>query len=136
MDIIHFALPIASPILGAAPRRIHLQPHVEHHRGHDVEVGEVDAELPGQVEEDEQGPGQPLAEHAVGPGGGKREQAEMVGSNRFTEDRTEEYSCGLMNMVCQFCNSLNFQAERPSDGQFQSCCPKGKVILPPRRPFP
>lgn len=56
------------------PRRTHLQPHVEHHGGHDVEVGEVDAELPGQVEEDEQGPCQPLAEHAVGPGGGRLRQ--------------------------------------------------------------
>uniref|UniRef100_A0A8B9C6W2 Uncharacterized protein n=1 Tax=Anser brachyrhynchus TaxID=132585 RepID=A0A8B9C6W2_9AVES len=52
----------------ASPPPTHLQPHVEHHGGDDVEVREVDAELPGQVEEDEEGPGQPLAEHAVRPG--------------------------------------------------------------------
>uniref|UniRef100_A0A669QYM5 Uncharacterized protein n=1 Tax=Phasianus colchicus TaxID=9054 RepID=A0A669QYM5_PHACC len=48
----------------AGPNR----PHVEHHGGDDVKVREVDAELPGQVEEDEEGSGQPLAEHAVRPG--------------------------------------------------------------------
>lgn len=48
-----------------------LQPHVEHHGGDDVEVREVDAELPGQVEENEEGSGQPLAEHAIRPGRGR-----------------------------------------------------------------
>lgn len=49
---------------------VDLQPHVKHHGGDNVEVGEVNAKLPGQVEEDEQGPSQPLAEHPVGPGRG------------------------------------------------------------------
>lgn len=36
------------PAKCAAPRRAaHLQPDVQHHGGHDVEIGEVDAELPG-----------------------------------------------------------------------------------------
>uniref|UniRef100_A0A8C2YE06 Uncharacterized protein n=1 Tax=Coturnix japonica TaxID=93934 RepID=A0A8C2YE06_COTJA len=38
----------------------------------DVKVREVNAELPGQVEEDEEGSGQPFAEHAVRPGTGLR----------------------------------------------------------------
>uniref|UniRef100_A0A8C3XSM6 Uncharacterized protein n=1 Tax=Chelydra serpentina TaxID=8475 RepID=A0A8C3XSM6_CHESE len=63
--------------------RIHLQPDVEHHGGHDVEIGEVDPELPGQVEEDEEGPGQPLAEDPVGPGGGRlREPSSQGGQSR------------------------------------------------------
>lgn len=60
--------PPAAPPPGPAA---HLQPHVEHHGGDDVKVREVDAELPGQVEEDEEGSGQPLAEHAVRPGRGR-----------------------------------------------------------------
>jgi hypothetical protein len=34
-----------------------------------------------------------------------------------------------MDVVCQFCGSKNFAAERPSDGKFNSCCRKGKVKL-------
>uniref|UniRef100_A0A8C3KPI3 Uncharacterized protein n=1 Tax=Calidris pygmaea TaxID=425635 RepID=A0A8C3KPI3_9CHAR len=49
----------------------HLQPDVEHHGGDDVEIREVDAELPGQFEEDEEGAGQPFTEDAVRTGGGR-----------------------------------------------------------------
>ncbi|GBN20107.1 hypothetical protein AVEN_30969-1 [Araneus ventricosus] len=34
-----------------------------------------------------------------------------------------------MNIICQFCKSKNFAAERPSDGKFISCCRKGKIKL-------
>ena len=44
----------------------HLQAHVEHHRGHDVEIGEVHAQTPGQVEEGDQRAREPLAEGAIG----------------------------------------------------------------------
>jgi hypothetical protein len=36
-----------------------------------------------------------------------------------------------MNIECGFCQSLNFQSEKPQDNKFSNCCNKGKVILEP-----
>ena len=46
----------------------------------------------------------------------------------FSEGIIKNY-CGPMNVICCFCSSKNFHAERPSDGKFTSCCRKGKVKL-------
>uniref|UniRef100_A0A452QE62 Uncharacterized protein n=1 Tax=Ursus americanus TaxID=9643 RepID=A0A452QE62_URSAM len=58
---------MAAPVRAGRARLTHLQAYVEHHGSHDVEVGEVDAQPPGQVEKDEQRAGQPLAEDPIRP---------------------------------------------------------------------
>uniref|UniRef100_A0A8C5ZIP3 Uncharacterized protein n=1 Tax=Marmota marmota marmota TaxID=9994 RepID=A0A8C5ZIP3_MARMA len=49
-----------------APPAAYIPADVEYHRGQHVEVGEVRAQPPGQVEEGDQSAGEPLAEGAVG----------------------------------------------------------------------
>lgn len=44
---------------------MYLQADVENHRSHYVEVGEVHAQTPGQVEEGDQRAREPLAEGAI-----------------------------------------------------------------------
>uniref|UniRef100_A0A8C9BWD0 Uncharacterized protein n=1 Tax=Phocoena sinus TaxID=42100 RepID=A0A8C9BWD0_PHOSS len=66
--------PLPSRPRGGCGRSLdpHLQADVEHHRGHDVEVGEVHAQPPGQVEEGDQRAREPLAEGAVRAAGRSR----------------------------------------------------------------
>lgn len=41
------------------------------------------------------------------------------------------HTLGQMNVECKFCKSLNFECEKPKDGNFTYCCQKGKLQLKP-----
>jgi hypothetical protein len=58
-----------------------------------------------------------------------RSQGIRNGAINFEETEVDAHSCGVLDVVCQFCGSKNFAAERPSDGKFTSCCRKGKLKL-------
>jgi hypothetical protein len=58
---------------------------------------------------------------------------------RIRDCEVAVHSCGLMNVSCQCCNSLNFAGELDSSEQFNRfsrCCQKGKVQLPELGPTP
>ncbi|UYV67510.1 hypothetical protein LAZ67_5001019 [Cordylochernes scorpioides] len=57
----------------------------------------------------------------------RQQSADLV-----TEDENSvvEHTCGLMSVICLYCESHNLLAERPLDGKFTQCCQKGKVVLP------
>jgi len=39
------------------------------------------------------------------------------------------HSCGVMNIECYYCHSLNFQAGRSFENGFNLCCLKGIVLV-------
>lgn len=51
----------------------------------------------------------------------------------FDEEAIVSHHCGPLNIICQYCGSKNFIAERPPDKKFTLCCRKGKVKLPKPR---
>uniref|UniRef100_A0A8C0E140 Uncharacterized protein n=1 Tax=Balaenoptera musculus TaxID=9771 RepID=A0A8C0E140_BALMU len=73
------------------PISLHSPADVEHHRGHDVEVGEVHAQPPGQVEEGDQRACEPLAEGASGRRGlSPTHGTRPTGKPRLLPDSQEE----------------------------------------------
>ena len=48
----------------------------------------------------------------------------------FDERTLACHNCGRMDIICHFCSSKNWIAERPSDGKFSYCCRKGRIKLP------
>lgn len=59
----------------------------------------------------------------------KREQKRKEREIKRRKRTIEIYSCGHMNVECQYCKALHFPGEKPSDGKFNSCCHKGKIKL-------
>lgn len=47
----------------------------------------------------------------------------------FNESEVTIHSCGSMDQECIHCLSLNFLAEKSTDGTFKYCCHKGTVLL-------
>ena len=39
----------------------------------------------------------------------------------------EPYTCGSLSIPSLFCSELHFESEKPRDGEFSSCCHKGKI---------
>ena len=52
------------------------------------------------------------------------------------EQKVKPSDLGPMNHVCSHCQARHFKGERAQDKQFNTCCAKGKVILPEPGHFP
>jgi hypothetical protein len=63
----------------------------------------------------------------------RQHEAILQEAINFSDDSVNRHHCGPFDVICQFCYSKNFAAERPADLKFTSCCRKGKVKL--SKPF-
>jgi Helitron helicase-like domain at N-terminus len=68
----------------------------------------------------------------------QREHRERARQQRREQLDTDElparHDCGLMNTICNKCQSKNFAKEKPRDGKFNSCCRKGKIAISQTEP--
>ena len=60
---------------------------------------------------------------------GQNLQAQQT-ADSYDETQVLQHDCGAMDCLCEFCGSMIFLEERPTDKMFNSCCHKGKVKLP------
>jgi hypothetical protein len=57
-------------------------------------------------------------------------------NSAFDENEIIEHYCGKMDVLCNYCGSRNFLAEKNSQGKFLQCCHLGKVSLPSQNDVP
>lgn len=95
---------------------MNLQADVKHHGSHDVEVGEVNTQPPGKVEEDEQRASQPLAEDPIRAGGGRaREPDSQARQSRRHIDPCPPPACRALTGRGPWPPGVPKPARRPSN---------------------
>jgi hypothetical protein len=63
----------------------------------------------------------------------RQHEAILQEAINLSDNSVNIHHCGPFDVICQFCYSKNFAAERPADLKFTTCCRKGKVKL--SKPF-
>lgn len=60
----------------------------------------------------------------------------MRDGETIVEEEIDIQYLGTMNVICEFCGSINFLCEQPPDKKCSLCCHKGKVVLPDLKEYP